>query len=90
MTRIAQSYWQAELSRKAEGVVPLSELSNLFPKFAVGYYTRDFLEVSFLSLMISMKASILVDIWLSEKLLSSAISASIIRQGMPLSFSTIF
>ena len=33
-----------ELSRKAEGLIPRSELSNLFPKLALGVHTRDDLE----------------------------------------------
>jgi len=31
MTRIAQSYWQAELSRTAEGIIPINLLYELYP-----------------------------------------------------------
>ncbi len=31
MTRIAQSYWQAELSRIAEGMIPRSLLYDSYP-----------------------------------------------------------
>jgi len=48
MTRIAQSYWQAELSRKAEGAIPRSLLRNLFPKLALGFHTRDCIEHEFI------------------------------------------
>jgi hypothetical protein len=32
---------QVELSRKADGVIPRSELLNFFPKLALGFHTRD-------------------------------------------------
>jgi hypothetical protein len=35
---------QVELSRKAEGVISRGELSNLFPKLALGFHARDFQE----------------------------------------------
>jgi len=42
----------AELSRKAEGIMPRSLLRNLFPKIALGFHTRDY----------GLKKSIFVDI----------------------------
>jgi hypothetical protein len=35
MTRIAQSYWQAELSRAAEGIIPSNLLYELYPWFRI-------------------------------------------------------
>jgi hypothetical protein len=46
MTRIAQSYWQAELSRKAEGIIPLSLLGfharDLFVKTKMAFKANKF------------------------------------------------
>jgi hypothetical protein len=35
MTRIAQSYWQAELSLKAEGIISINLLYELYPWFRI-------------------------------------------------------
>jgi hypothetical protein len=35
MTRIAQSYWQAEQSRAAEGIIPGNLLYELYPWFRI-------------------------------------------------------
>jgi hypothetical protein len=46
MTIIAQSYWQAELSRKAEGIIPLSLLGfhnrDLFVKTKMAFKANKF------------------------------------------------
>jgi hypothetical protein len=41
MTSETQSDWLVELYRISRYLIPRIELSNLFPKLALGFYTRD-------------------------------------------------